>query len=254
VAVAGSQVQVARGKAALVANLSLKQSLTYRYTAASTALRIVKSSATGPLPLVDLASPALAGAGSGAGPAGATGGPPAGTKATSASAQYSAALPPLALPSTAAACAPDAALCCTSRRSPSVFAPRTYGYRPISSYKVCCPISLASIATHASSHSAVAGVQSLLADVGRHTVAYQAAHAARCGREPHEVCWFLQLPYRTAEDTAACPLSFSTQLGSAACVASFMLFFNVASLHALLLTAEEELLQNTAHGLGACPI
>jgi hypothetical protein len=165
--------------------------------------------------------------------------------------QHAATLPPLALPRTAAAGAPDAALCCTLRCGPSVFAPRTYGYRPVFSFKLVAPISYAAVAEHAAGHSSVVSTQSLLANFGRHVLAYQAAHAARRGFQPHEVCWFLQLPDRVAEGAAARPLSFSVQMGSPPCAASFMLSMSVATLHAAMLAAKKRVLETAAQGLGA---
>jgi hypothetical protein len=155
------------------------------------------------------------------------------------------------LPINAATGAPDAALCCTSRCGPSIFAPRTYGYRPVSSFKLVAPISHIAIAVHAASHCAAASTQSLLATFGRHVLAYQEAYSARCGCHPHEVCWFLQLPDRVAEGAAARPLSFSAQMGSPPCAASFTLCFNIATLHAAMLVAENEVLETMTQGLGA---
>jgi hypothetical protein len=240
VAVMGSEVQVARARAAVLASLTLQQSLKDRHAAALASLRACRSKTTGPLPAV--------------GPIGATDRPPERMVAMSALGQHTAALPPLALQSADAACIPNAALCCTSRCAPSVFAPRKYGYRPISSFQVLRPIPLAAIAAHAAAHSAIAGTQSLLTELGRHTLAYQTTHAAHCGREPHEVCWFIQLPYRADKSPAGCPLSFSTQMGSSACFASFILFYHVNSLHAALLTAEADVLENAAQSLGEGPI
>jgi hypothetical protein len=212
VAVADAQVQLFRAAAALHASRSVKQSLTARCAAAADALLACSSQAA---PSAAEAAAVLATSRDTTMSHIPRNGLLASTLAAAPAARRMP-LPPLALPAARGA---DAALCCTSQSSPSVFAPRTYG--------------------HAARHSAVSGMPGLLADFARHTMAYQAAFARRCDRRPYEICWFHQLPYRVA---TGAQISFSTQMGSQACVAAFVLSYNVSSLEAMLQLKEQEVL------------
>jgi hypothetical protein len=132
-----------------------------------------------------------------------------------------------------------AALSCPMQRSPSVFAPRTYGDRPVSAFRFHAPISLDLVAA-SSQHGAPAELAQVLAAFSRHTLAYQATVARRCGQEPHNVCWFVQLPYHGAPGL---PLSFSTQMGSPECLASSTVGMMLGHLEAMMLIEERSFLE-----------
>jgi hypothetical protein len=154
-----------------------------------------------------------------------------------------------------------AVLTCPAQHRPSVFAPCTYGYRPLSAFRIHAPISVDLVTAHTCRHSAPGGLPSVLADYSHCVLAYQAAVALRCGHAPHDVCWHVQLPWHVAPGV---PLSFSTQMGSAECFASFNVAATVASLEIMLLMRERSLVQSAgragAHihavswAMRACPL